>query len=108
MENLENRIMEVLQDPGQMEQILNIAKSLGLSGEGSTAAPEAMPELSTVMELLQKGSQPEPRRDALLRALLPYLRPERQRRLEKAMQLARFSNLAGFALQSLKEQPEGG
>jgi len=107
MENLEGRIMEVLQDPSQMEQILNIAKNLGISGE-PTPNSAAMPEIGSIMELLQKGSQQEPRRDALLHALLPYLRPDRQRRLEKAMQLAKLSNLAGFALQSLNDPSESG
>ena len=107
MENLENRIMEVLQDPSQMEQILNIAKSLGISGEAQPD-PAAMPELGSVMELLQAGRQQEPRRDALLRALLPYLSPDRQRRLEKAMQIAKLSNLAGFALQNLNDSSESG
>ena len=107
MENLESRIMEVLQDPSQMEQILNIAKSLGISGE-SEGSSTLTPDIGVITNLLQTGNRQEPRRDALLNALLPYLRPERQRRLEKAMRLAKLSNLAGFALQSLNDSQESG
>ena len=107
MENLEARIMEVLQDPDQMEQIMQIAKSFG----AGTAAPSEESEpslLNTVMQLTQNGSPRDANRNALLCALLPYLKPDRQRRLEKAMQLAKFSGLAELALQSLKEPQEGG
>ena len=107
MENLENRIMEVLQDPSQMEQILQIAKNLGLSSEGAQQQTDTIPELGTIMELLQKSACREPRRDALLQALIPYLRPDRRRRLEKAMQLARLSSLAGVALETMKNPSEG-
>ena len=90
-----------------MDQILQIAKNLGLGGENAAQPTQALPDMGAVMELLQKGAGQEMQRDALLHALIPYLKPDRRRRLEKAMQLARLSSLAGFALQSMKEQPEG-
>ena len=108
MENLESKIMEVLQDPEQMQQIMQIAKSLGGESRANTETELPLPDISLLTQMLHTDSQQESNRTALLNALLPYLKPERQWRLERAMQLARFSNLAELALQSMKERPEGG
>ena len=107
MDNMETRIMDILQNPEQMEQIMQIARNLGLGPELASAEPEA-PDISILTKLLQSGGQQDTNRNALLSALLPYLKPDRQRRLEKAMQLARFSSIAEAALQSFRETSEGG
>jgi len=105
MEGMEEKILQVLQDPQQMEQIMGLAKSLGFepnqentehNGDSSAGIP--------IMDLLQQNSTAEPRRDALIHALLPYLKPERQRKLQQAVKLAKLSNLAGYALKNFAEQ----
>ena len=104
MDSMESKILEVLQDPQQMEQIFEIAKGLGFGSPGEEQPQDSpMPDPAAIMGLLQRSHEAEPRQEALIQALLPYLKPERQRKLQRAMKLARLSNLAGFALQNLAE-----
>ena len=94
MDDMEEKILGILRDPQQMEQIMAIAGNLGLSPEGD--APSApLP----VTELLQQFGAPDDRQDALMHALAPYLKPQRRKRLERALRLAKLSHIAGFALQ---------
>ena len=88
MEDLEDKLLGILNNPQMMEQVMATAKSLGLSEEGSPPS-----------ELLQKVGG-DGRQEALIRALEPYLKPNRRKKLERAMRLAQLSHLAGFALQS--------
>ena len=98
MENLEEKILGILNDPQAMEQVLSAAKSLGLSPDDASDTPPAAP--LPVMELLQKAGAPDHRQEALMHALVPYLKPQRRKKLERALRLAKLSHLAGFALQS--------
>lgn len=91
MEDMEEKILGVLRDPQQMEQIMAIAGNLGLTQEEGDAPP--------VTELLQKFGAPDHRQEALMHALAPYLKPQRRKKLERALRLAKLSHLAGFALQ---------
>ena len=99
MENLEEKIMDVLADPEKMEGILSIAKSLGVS---PPEEPEQEPSLPVgpLMELLGKANTSDTRQDALVNALLPYLRPERRKKLQRALRMAKLSHLAEFALKN--------
>ena len=54
--------------------------------------------LLQMMQIFQQMQQTDPRQDALLCALRAYLAPERQRKLDRAMELARLTKLAGLAL----------
>ena len=91
MDDLNKMLTEILQDPDRMRQITEMANSLGLS-------PQAMPEQLT--EAVQKTEVREQRQETLMRALLPYLKPARKMRLERAMQLSRLSIIAGAALRN--------
>ena len=110
MENAENMILDVLNDPEKLSQVMDIAKNLGFSppGEEPPAAPEAENlNMGAMLSMLQSMGSQEPQQEALIRALLPYLRPERQKKLQKAMRLAKLSNLAGVALKNYADKPEG-
>lgn len=97
MEDLEQTILGVLNDPEKMQQIMGIAQSLGLSQEQSAGAEQsAAPSLDMLTGLLQQGS--DSRKDALFHALMPFLQPDRRKKLQRAMQVARLSRLANFAL----------
>lgn len=108
MDDLEEKITQVLNDPAQMEQIMAIAKSLGFPppGEDTQAAAEQPltipPQLT---QILSQASQMERRQDALLRALKPFLQPSRQEKIDKALQVARISQLAGYALKNRSREP---
>ena len=104
MENMESKILEVLQDPQQMDQILQFAKNLGFGPPDDTTKQEStMPDPSILAELQKASCDQESRRDALIQALLPYLKPEKQKKLQRAVKLAKLSNFAGVALQNFTE-----
>ncbi|MBQ6465305.1 MAG: hypothetical protein IJJ43_03465 [Oscillospiraceae bacterium] len=97
MGELEDRINSVLNDPRQMERIMDMARSL-MGGETPPAsgfeAPD--PELTARLgSLLQSGGG---ERRALLEALRPWLSPRRSEKLERAMRMARVARLASAAL----------
>ena len=101
MENLENAILDVLNDPEKMNEIFSIAQSLGLSGDGGNISPpqEDLQMAGAVMGILQDLQKSDPKQENLLHALLPYLDDARQRKLKRAMQIGRLSRLAGTVLQ---------
>ena len=102
MENMEDRIMDILNDPQKMEQVAEMAQKLGLpnpSGDG---------EIPPALGALLQNSGGDNRQQALIQALLPYLRPNRQKKLRRAVELARLSHVAGFALQNYAKESEGG
>ena len=117
---LEQQIGAILQDPQQLQKVFALAQSLGLSPPQSSppephaepspapAAPpsfsQSAPPQSTVSDalsdLLQKAGQLDRRQENLLNALKPFLRPDRREKIDRAMQAARISRLAGAALRS--------
>ena len=111
---LEQQIGAILQDPQQLQKVFALAQSLGLSppeppAEPSPApvAPPSFPQNApqaavsdALGDLLQKAGQLDRRQENLLNALKPFLRPERREKIDRAMQAARISRLAGAALRS--------
>ena len=114
---LEQAIGAILQDPEQMQSLLALAKTLGFSppeappkqtAPPAPPPPKEIPQASSseaLGELLQKAGQLDKRQENLLNALKPFLKPERREKIDRAMQAARLSRLAGAALRSRKEQP---
>ena len=117
MDDLEQKIQSVLSDPEQMQQVLNMARALGVSipeseepkaREQETSPPEqnippqaGVDALSEpVSQLLQQAGKLEKRQENLLNALKPFLKPNRREKIDRAMQVARLSHLAGYALRS--------
>lgn len=114
--SLEQAIGAVLQDPQQLQKILALAQSLGLSPPEAPAAPPPPPEPpkpaaaapsaeqapedrgSALRALLQQAGRLDRRQENLLNALKPFLKPERREKVDRAMQAARISRLAGAAL----------
>lgn len=110
--SLEQAIGAVLQDPQQLQKIFALAQSLGLSPpeappppeppKPAAAAPpaEQTPEDrgSALRALLQQAGKLDRRQENLLNALKPFLKPERREKVDRAMQAARISRLAGAAL----------
>ena len=92
-EQLSQKIQEVLNDPAQMAQVLELAKSLGV-----TLPPPDAPAGSPPEEKAPPVGGLAQRQEALLRALEPFLRPSRREKIERALQIARLSGIAGSAL----------
>lgn len=108
MDDLEEKVSQVLNDPAQMEQIMAIARSLGFPPPEDGAKEETETPLTIppqITQLLSQASQMERKQDALLRALKPFLQPGRQEKIDKAMQVARISQLAGYALKNRSREP---
>lgn len=102
-EGLEDRINQILNDPESISQLMGMAKSLGLQEQQPSAPPSAPMDdgmLMGMMQLMQHAQQTDGRQEALLCALRPYLAPERQAKLDRAIQIAKMSSLAGIAMKS--------
>lgn len=56
--------------------------------------------LEQIGQMLHQAESKDRRQETLIKALLPYLKPNRQARLERAMQLSHLSRLAGAAFRS--------
>lgn len=128
MSELEEKISAVLQDPAQLQSIFAMVKSLGLDAPAgqperdieeaaptqSASATPAEPQLheptAPVASFSSPGPPPVPegqlsrRQENLLNALKPFLRPEKRKKIDRAMQIARLTHLAEFALRGTQEQ----
>lgn len=124
-EGLESQLNQILNDPERMAQILSLAQSFGMSETQPAAPPEAPPRtpdppnassmppldpamLQSMMQLMQQAQRADGKQEALLLALKPYLAPERREKLDRAMQIARISHLAGYALRNYGGLPKKG
>lgn len=108
MENMESKIMDVLNDPEKLAEIMQIAQNLGFSPSAAEEAPASDDSAmtGTLLRLLGSMQNTGGRQDALLGALMPYLKPQRQKKLRRAMQVAKLSHLAGYALKNYSDFTE--
>lgn len=111
MPDLNELLAQVMSNPQAMEQMQSLAQSLGLQGTQGQTPPQptppapisdAMPDATQLMGTLLQMSRSmggDDRQIALIQALKPFVRPERARKLEQAIQVAKMARLAGNALQ---------
>lgn len=112
MADLSQMLNSVMSNPQAMEQIMSLAQSLGLQNQQQTPQPPKpqSPPGQDPMELmrgllnLSRNTGGDQRQLALFQALKPFVRPDRAEKLERAIQVARISRLAGSALQTLGPQ----
>ena len=117
MAEFEEKLNNILSNPEAMSQIMQLAQSLGGGGEPPPSAPPPQPSappppggggdllsslaggldpkwISRLLPLLQElGGQRDSNARNLLYALRPYLKSERQDKIERARQLARLFHL---------------
>ena len=108
------KLQEVLSDPARMEQLKAAADSIFGAAAAHDApaqpagesAPTPVPEgearlLSAISRAFAASGAGESRSrsTALLLAMRPYMRPEKQEKLDKALQIARMANIAGAVMQ---------
>ena len=96
MDDLSQKLTQILNDPGSMQQIMDMAATLGAGSE--TSLPPELPQAMTAA--LSQLQVKDEKQEALVHALMPYLRPGRRVTLERAVELARLSHAAGAALRS--------
>lgn len=101
-ENLEEKLSQVLNDPNSMAQLMSFAQSLGMGPPDAPPPPGPPPGddsfVRGILQLVRQANQKDGPQEALLAALKPYLRPERREKLDRAMRIARISQIAGSAL----------
>ncbi len=113
MEDLEEKLGAVLNNPQMMQQLMSMAQALGSNpgaGGGTEPPPKQEPPrpdpsgpefdpamLQRLFSLTQQTGIDQ-RQRTLLNALEPYLTHERIAKLEKAMKAAKMAKIASFAL----------
>ena len=109
----------VLSDPEQMKKITEMAR--GLMGDsrdpgeqgGETrppkdpANPGVDPGMLSMLGGMFGGKQPQTRSTALLMAMRPYMRPEKQEKLDRAMKIARIVHIASAVMKEYWGGPSG-
>lgn len=106
MDEMEEKIGSILNNPQMMQQIMSLAQNMNHSAPPkSTPAPKTennFPDidLSTIQKItgLAQKSNIDKREKALLNALGAYLSKERISKLEKAMRAAKIAQIASSAL----------
>lgn len=118
MAEFDDKLNSILSNPDAMAQIMQLAQSLGGGTEQPSAPPPPPPQapqppapgggdllssltggldpqlLLRLLPLIQElGGQQDSNARQLLYALRPYLRPERQEKIERALQLARLFHI---------------
>ena len=125
MDELERALRAVLDDPAQLQELRTLAGSLGL-GQPDAAAPQeaavprmpppapppvqppvqetvSLPEPAAAM--LRQAGKADKKQEALLLALKPFLRKDRQSKIDRALQAARLASLASLALKNRGRGP---
>ena len=133
MSDFEEKLNAILSDPNAMAQVMQLAQSLNLdgpppggsSGDGETTAsseekPPGGNPLSGISDLFGeidpgmiqrflpligelRGGEEQDRRLQLLNALRPFLKPERQEKVERAVKAARLIHLGKKFLAAMGE-----
>ena len=105
MDDLQEQLNGILNDPAAMEKIRSMAQALGTEPAVNPQEPSGDSfltglDLGMVQKLsgLARQSSIDKREQALLRALGAYLSKDRIGRLEKAMRAAKMAKLASSSL----------
>lgn len=104
MDDLGDKINSILSDPGALDKIASMAKSIMGGGEakaeqtpsegGDFGIDPAM--LGKLAALMQKSGGKSDKQ-ALLTAMKPYLSEKRRRKMDKALKLAKLAAFAELA-----------
>ncbi len=105
MDQLEDKLGAILNNPQLMGQILSMAQSLGQSAPAPEAPPSPGPELPNFdpamlakLSSLAGQGQVDGNQQALLTALHPYLSHRKLNKLERAMRAAKMARMASTFL----------
>ena len=106
MDEMEEKLGTILNNPQMMQQIMSMAQSMGMQNSGKQDSParqeSAFPDIdiATIQKIsgLAQKSSIDKREQALLRALGAYLSKDRIGKLEKAMRAAKIAKIASSAL----------
>lgn len=105
MNEFEDKLNALLNDPGQMERFASFAKSV----MGGSAPPDTAPEAPDIdmgmikrVSALLSGAEAKSSKDKrLLEAMRPYLSEKRRGKMDRAMKIARLASIASIAAEEL-------
>ena len=104
MENMEEKLGSILNNPEMMQQIMAMAQTLGQSQSSpqpeSAPMPDFDPGMLQKISVLAQQSRVTSEEQALLKALNPYLSRNRIGKLERAMRAAKMARFASTFLNS--------
>ena len=106
LDQMEDKLGAILGNPQLMQQIMNMAQSLGQSApepptpEPAPSMPDIDPAMIGKMMSIAGKSNIDQNQKALLHALRPYLSRERLQKLEKAMRAAKLAGAVSSILPS--------
>ena len=108
MAELEDKLNALLSDPAQMAQIMQLAQQLsGSMGAAPPPPPQQTPlavggldmaSMARFLPLLQELNSSNSQVTQLLYALRPFLKPEKQEKIQRAAKLARLIHVGKRAL----------
>ena len=101
MDQFQDKLGAILNDPQMMQQIMNLAQSMNPPTPPPQAADSQFqidPGMVQKLASLAGSSGMDRNQQALLSALNPYLHPSRIQRLEKAMRAAKTVRMASSIL----------
>ena len=104
MDNISDKISEILADPKKLEQIKGLAGMMGLSDSHEPPKPESGTEvntgidpsmMSTMMKIapLLQSAQSDDDSARLLRSLKPFLRDERKGKIDGAIRMLQLMKI---------------
>ncbi len=110
MDDMEEKLGNILNNPQMMQQIMAMAQAMGGSkNEEPPPRPDAVPrtenpfgniDIATIQKIsgLAQNSNIDKREKALLQALGAYLSKDRVSKLEKAMRAAKIAKIASSTI----------
>ena len=113
MDDLQSALQQLLADPQQLAELASMASALGLHPPEGGPPPQPPPKPPEPEDQKRPDAPPRPegprppmppgdRREKLLMALRPFLKPERQEKLDRALRIAQLTQLAGSAFSGHK------
>ena len=100
MNELEDKLNSLLNDPEQMERFAGFAKSVmgGISAPDKSETPDIDMGMIKKIGSLMSGSGAKSSRDEkLLEAMKPYLSEKRRSKMDRAMKIAQLASIANAA-----------
>ena len=98
MDELQESLSRLLENPEELRRMTDMASQLLGGGEDAEPEQQKLPDLSALMGKLRGGNSDTQK---LLQAMKPFLAPERQARLSRAMRAAKLASVASAAFTQL-------
>ena len=95
MDELQESLSRLLENPEELRRMTEMASELLGGGEEPEPEPSKLPDVGAIVSKLRGGGSDTQK---LLQAMQPFLAPERQARLRRAMRAAKLASAASAAL----------